>query len=85
MFTLNKFHFSARASLISVAKSGENYVIHSLHNGGMVPMMELGFSDTVKEELFPWELKLTEGDREHKMCLFGKDGVCFSEREALLR
>ncbi len=77
MFNLDKFHFSARASLISVAKSGGNYVIHSLHNGGMVPMMQLGFSNEVKEELFPWELKLTEGDREHKMCLFGKDGVCF--------
>ena len=77
MFNLDKFHFSARASLISIAKSGENYVIHSLHNGGMVPMIELGFSNAVKEKLLPWELQLTEGDKDHKMCLFGKDGVCF--------
>ena len=41
MLNLDKFHFSARNSLISVARNGENFILHSLHNGGMVPLMEL--------------------------------------------
>ena len=77
MLSFDKFHFSARNSLISVAKSNENLILHSLHNGGMVPLMELGYSDSIKETFLPWELQITANDKMHKMCLFGKDGICF--------
>ena len=80
MLSLDKFHFSARASLISIAKSNDNLVLHSLHNGGMVPLMELGFSDKASVDFLLWELQVTEGDGIHKICLFGKDGVCFYGR-----
>ncbi|MBQ8145166.1 MAG: hypothetical protein IJ039_00125 [Clostridia bacterium] len=78
MLSLDKFHFSARNSLISVARVNESIVLHSLHNGGMVPLMELGFDDAVSEKLLPWELQLSTDKETHKLCLFGKDGVCFS-------
>ena len=78
MLTFDKFHFSARNSLISIAKSDNNLILHSLHNGGMVPLMELGFSDAITETFLPWELQISENNNTHKMCLFGKDGICFS-------
>ena len=78
MLSFDKFHFSARGSLLSVARANDNLVLNSLHNGGTVPVMELCFSDTVREEFLPWELKLSTGEDLHRICLFGKDGVCFS-------
>ncbi len=78
MLSLDKFHFSARNSLISVARVNESIVLHSIHNGGMVPLMELGFDNTASEKLLPWELQLSTDKDIHKLCLFGKDGVCFS-------
>ena len=78
MLTFDKFHFSARNSLIAVAMSNENLVLHSLHNGGMVPLMELGFADAIEYSIKPWELQVTSGGNTHNMCLFGKDGICFS-------
>ena len=78
MLSFDKFHFSARGSLISIAKVDKNLVLHALHNGGMVPMMELGFSGDTAETFLPWELQITQGEGIHKICLFGKDGVCFS-------
>ena len=45
MLSFDKFHFSSRNSLISVAKANEKLILHSLHNGGMVPLMELEYSD----------------------------------------
>ena len=59
MLTFDKFHFSARNSLIAVAMSNENLVLHSLHNGGMVPLMELGFADAIEYSIKPWELQVT--------------------------
>jgi hypothetical protein len=52
MLTFDKFHFSARNSLISIAKSDNNLILHSLHNGGMVPLMELGYSDAISEDIY---------------------------------
>ena len=80
MLSFDKFHFSARNSLITVARVNENLVIHSLHNGGMVPMMELGFSNDINETFLPWEIQISDGSNTHKMCLFGKDGICFYGR-----
>ena len=40
--------------------------------------MELGFSDAITETFLPWELQISENNNTHKMCLFGKDGICFS-------
>ena len=77
MLNLDKFHFSARNSLISVARVNEKLILHSLHNGGMVPLMELDYSESIKEDFLPWELQITANDKIHKMCLFGKDGICF--------
>ena len=78
MLTFDKFHFSARGSLISVARVDTNLVLHALHNGGMVPLMELGFADAIEYSIKPWELQVTSGGNTHNMCLFGKDGICFS-------
>jgi len=78
MLSFDKFHFSARGSLLSVARAGENLVLNSLHNGGTVPIMEFAIPDTIKEEFFPWELKLLTDKETHKICLFGKDGACFA-------
>ena len=78
MLTLNKFHFSARSSLLAVAEVNKSLVLHSLHNGGMVPMMELELPYPVKENFSPWELQLRSDEHTHKLCLFGKDGICFS-------
>ena len=78
MLSFDKFHFSARNSLISIARVNENLILHSLHNGGMVPLMELGYSNSTTETFLPWELQITANDKIHKMCLFGKDGICFS-------
>ena len=72
MLSFDKFHFSARNSLIAVAKVNESLVLHSLHNGGMVPLMELGFSSPITEDFLPWELQVRADDKIHKMCLFGK-------------
>ena len=77
MLSFDKFHFSARDSLISVGRVDGNVVLHSLHNGGMVPLMRLEYSDSTTESFSPWEFQVTENDKIHKMCLFGKDGVCF--------
>ena len=77
MLSFDKFHFSSRNSLISVAKANEKLILHSLHNGGMVPLMELEYSDSISETFLPWELQVNSGDKIHKMCLFGKDGICF--------
>ena len=74
MLNLDKFHFSARSSLISVARSNESVILQSLHNGGMVPLMELDYSGSITEAFLPWELQITANDKIHKMCLFGKDG-----------
>ena len=78
MLSFDKFHFSARGSLLSVARAGENLVLNSLHNGGTVPIMEFAIPNTIKEEFFPWELKLLTDKETHKICLFGKDGACFA-------
>ena len=78
MLGFDKFHFSARSSLIAFARVNDNVVLHSLHNGGMVPLMELGFDEEVKETILPWELQLSTSKQTHKICLFGKDGVCFA-------
>ena len=77
MLNFEKFHFSARNSLISVARNGESLILHSLHNGGMVPLMELEYSDSITETFLPWEIQIGANGEAHKMCLFGKDGICF--------
>ena len=77
MLSLEKFHFSARNSLISVARANNSLILNSLHNGGMVPLMELEYSNSITEKFLPWELQIAVDDKIHKMCLFGKDGACF--------
>lgn len=78
MLSFDAFHFSARNSLISFTKSNEKLILHSIHNGSMVPLMELGFSGETTEMFLPWELQINTGESAHKICLFGKDGVSFS-------
>ena len=43
-----------------------------------MPLMELGFSGEMKETFLPWELLVNSNGKVHKICLFEKDGICFS-------
>jgi hypothetical protein len=44
----------------------------------MVPLMELEYAGAISETFLPWESQVEAGEQTHRMCLFGKDGICFS-------
>ena len=76
MLSLDKMHFSAKNSFLSILKKNNNITLNTVYTGNLVSITQIICSDILSEEFLPWELKFTTKCGEHKLCLFGNDGIC---------